>query len=59
MVDLGPTHKTCKLNHCGRPQGIGTHASVEIDAGRSVTIEVCEDHWQMLREILPLPAPRR
>lgn len=57
MSDITPT--TCRLNRCGRPLGIGTHMSITgYGRGADETIPVCEEHWQVLRPILPVPTER-
>jgi hypothetical protein len=48
----------CRINRCGRALGIGTHMSIT-GYGRAAdqTLPVCEDHWQALRDILPVEKP--
>lgn len=43
---------TCSINRCGRPFGIGTHMRYGNEP--SQTLQVCEEHWQALREIRPV-----
>jgi hypothetical protein len=49
-------NETCPVNRCGRPFGIGTHMRLT-GHGRASdqTFQVCEEHWQAVREIIPLP----
>ena len=50
--------KTCPINHCGRPQGIGTWATLSAgrDGSSDQILPVCEEHWQALRNVAPAPS---
>jgi hypothetical protein len=46
----------CPINRCGRPHGIGTHMTITGHGrGADQTVKVCEEHWQLLRTVLPAP----
>lgn len=42
----------CPINMCNREVGLGTHMRVRATKDTpDITVKVCENHWQAIREV--------